>query len=572
MVTKLRTIIKEFTIGGIRHPKVTLRGYKYNNATLKLFVDGIEYQLNDDVQLGRDFTISLLKAQEEIEEFNLFTAIPKNSKKIVLYEYIGKKKDILKVKNTNVFFRIVSRLFFEIKLFPYRLKRILVIIKKVIKVLIKNKCILTPQKIRHYLNATKKNISTNNMDDQFYNPLIQKDYLKWLSENNKEVAYKEFKYNPLISVIVPVYNVDRKYLVECIESVLNQVYTNFELVLVDDCSTKEETKQVLKEYESNDKVNVIYREKNGHISEATNTGIENAKGEFISLLDNDDVITEDALYYVVEALNNNKKLDMIYSDEDKIYFNGKYYFPHFKPDFSPDTLLSSNYICHFTTLRKSIVKKIGGFRSEYNGSQDYDMFLRFTEQTNNIYHIPRILYHWRMIPSSTAASGSSKNYAYLAGQRALEDTLKRRKIKGKVNLIEEAQMYDVEYLYDKEPKISIIIPTKDRADMLNDCLQSIYKLTKYKNYEIIVVSNNSKENETFKLLEKYKKKYKNFKYFELNCEFNYSYINNEAIKKAKGDYVVLLNNDIEIVSENWLSKMVGYASQNHVGCVGIKLL
>lgn len=177
-----------------------------------------------------------------------------------------------------------------------------------------------------------------------------------------------------------------------------------------------------------------------------------------------------------------------------------------------------------------------------------------------------------MIPSSTAASGDSKNYAYLAGQKALEDALKRRKINGKVHLIGTPQMYEIEYLYDKEPKISIIIPTKDRADLVSKCLKSIYDKTTYKNFEVIIVSNNSSEKNLFTLLNKYKKKYQNFKYIERNCEFNYSYINNEAVKVCNGDYIVLLNNDIEIISEDWLSKMVGYAMQKHIGCVGIKLL
>ena len=376
-----------------------------------------------------------------------------------------------------------------------------------------------------------------------------------------------------VSIVVPVYNVDDNILSECIESVLNQTYSNFELCLADDHSTKKETIECLKKYEQKDsRIKVVYRTKNGHISEATNSAIELATGEFIGLLDNDDLLTKNALYEVVKVLNNDKTMDMIYSDEDKIALNGKRYFPHFKPDFSPDTLLSSNYICHFTVLRKNIVDQLGGFRGEYNGSQDYDLFLRFTEKTNKIYHIPKILYHWRMIEGSTSSDASSKNYAYIAGQKALEDALKRRKIKAKVHLIGTPQMYEIEYLYDKEPKISIIIPTKDKSVILKRCLESIYKYTQYKNYEVIVVDNNSKEDSTFELLKHYQKKYSNFSYYTYQCEFNYSYLNNEAVKKSSGEYIVLLNNDTEVISKDWLQKMVGYASQPHIGCVGVKLL
>ena len=564
--------IDSFTIGGIKRPVITIRGYKKDNISFVALVDGVEYKLEEDIILGRDFAVKKVKVRNKLVKFVCSAQIPAKSREILIYKVNGDNKELLFQKKTCLMMRIISKIWYEIIMIPTRIRRIIGIIKKFFKVMKRHHFILTPQLIKRYFNSAKNNLGSNNVTDFYYDPLEQKDYLKWLDENNEQIEYKEFKYKPLISVIVPVYNVDRIYLEECVESVLNQSYSNFELVLVDDCSSKEETKNTLKEYSKNKKIKVVYRKKNGHISEATNTGIKEAKGEFISLLDNDDVLDKDALYYVVDALNKNKKLDMIYTDEDKIYFNGEYYFPHFKPDFSPDTLLSSNYICHFTTLRKAIVDEIGGFRSEYNGSQDYDLFLRFTEKTNHIYHIPKILYHWRMIPSSTAASGDSKNYAYIAGQRALEDALKRRNIKGKVNLIGTPQMYDVEYLYDKEPKISIIIPTKDKADLVDKCLKSIYNKTTYKNFEVIVVSNNSKEKDLFRLLNKYKKKYKNFKYIEINCEFNYSYLNNEAIKKCTGEYVVLLNNDIEIISENWLSKMVGYAMQKHVGCVGIKLL
>ena len=297
-----------------------------------------------------------------------------------------------------------------------------------------------------------------------------------------------------------------------------------------------------------------------------------AKGEFIALVDNDDLLSENALYEVVKVLNDNKKLDFIYSDEDKINLDGKRCDPHFKPDWSPDTLLSLNYICHLSVLRTKIVNEIGGFTVGLEGAQDHDLFLRFTEKTDRIYHIPKILYHWRMVEGSTSMTISNKSYATDKGKIAIENALKRRKIDAHVEKDEVSTYYRVVYNLKKEPKVSIIIPTKDYASTLEKCLKSLYSITSYKNYEVIVVNNNSIEKETFNLFDKYKQKYKNFRVLDANIEFNYSKINNMAVKESDAEYIVLLNNDTEIIQEDWLTIMVGYAMQPHVGAVGPKLL
>ena len=420
--------------------------------------------------------------------------------------------------------------------------------------------------IRSFFVALKRGNSSSNL---FIN---QNAYLKWVQDNKVEIKYKDFKYNPLISFIVPTYNVTRDLLCECLDSLINQSYKNFEICIADDASTLEETREVLKEYEKKYKnIRVVYRKKNGMISEASNSAIGIAKGEFIALVDNDDLVDEDALYYVVEALNNNKKLDMIYSDEDKIDFKGKFMEPHFKPDYSPDTLMGVNYICHLCVLRKSLVDKVGGFRKEYDGSQDYDLFLRIVENTNNIYHIDKILYHWRQSATSTAGYLGNKSYAYVAGKKALEDCLERRKIKGEVINNPRVSTYLVKY-HNDNPLVSIIIPMKDQASVSRRCFKSIYEKNVYKNFEVIVIDNNSVEEETFKLLDEYKNKYSNFKVKRLECEFNYSYLNNEAVKMAKGEYLLLLNNDTEFIQDDTIEYMVGYASRKHIGCVGIKLL
>lgn len=401
--------------------------------------------------------------------------------------------------------------------------------------------------------------------------LNQSSYLKYLEEQRKNIERKELKYRPLISFIVPTYNVSKPFLKECLDSLLNQSYDNFEICISDDHSTLEETIEVLKEYEQKyDQIHVTYRKKNGHISEASNTAISLAKGEFIALIDNDDTIEKDSLYYVVEALNQNKKLDMIYSDEDKIDFKGNYMEPHFKPDYSPDTLMGVNYICHLCVLRTSLVRKIGGFRKAYDGSQDYDLFLRITEKTKEIYHIEKVLYHWRQTATSTAGYLGNKSYAYLAGKKALEDSLKRREIKGEVIDNKRVSTYLVKYWTNK-PLISIIIPMRDQAKISRRCFESLYQKNTYSNFEIIVIDNGSCEKETKDLFLEYQKK-KNFKVIRDSKEFNYSSLNNEGVKHARGEYLLFLNNDTKIIQEDTLEWMVGYAAQEHVGCVGAKLL
>ena len=570
--------IIDFSVGGILHPLVNICCKIYKNSSLKLIVDGSVIDLIDNEEVGTNFVNKLLKNKDYIV-YRYKALIPKKSKSLLLYE-VTKNGDILVLeKNVSIYKRVFDGIIYKFLLLVRKAIRMPRTVVRAFKLMWERHHLLVPPRLwKQYFNSFFGHISDDNIFENFFDPLDQDSYLEWVYNlkekyNEKKDDLKSLKYKPLISIVVPVYNANEKVLSECIESVLKQTYNHFELCLADDASTLEETKKCLKKYAKKDKrIKVIFRETNGHISEATNSAISISSGDFIGLLDNDDVLSKHALFEVVKVLNEDKKIDMIYSDEDKIALNNKRYFPHFKSDFAPDSLLSSNYICHFTVLRKTIVNELGGFRSEYNGSQDYDMFLRFTEKTNRIYHIPRILYHWRMIPGSTSSDASSKNYAYDAGKRAIEDALKRRKIKANVHLIGMPQMYDVEYLYDKEPKISIIIPTKDKVDILSRCIDSIYNKTEYSNYEIIVVNNNSVEEATYCYLKKISKEKKNFLYFDLNCEFNYSYLNNIAVKKSKGDYIVLLNNDTEVISSDWLHRMVGYAMQKHIGCVGVKLL
>ena len=419
--------------------------------------------------------------------------------------------------------------------------------------------------IKSFIKILRRGGTSSNLIDN------QKCYQEWLEKNNNHIEIKKFSYNPLLSVIIPVYNVKREYLVECLESILKQSYSNFEIILIDDNSSNIETLDTLKEYENNSKIKIKYRKTNGMISVASNDGIKLAKGEFLVLVDNDDKLDQNAFYYLVEALNKDKTLDFIYTDEDKMDIHGKYFEPHFKPDYSPDTLMGMNYICHLSCLRTSLVREVGGFRKEYDGSQDYDLFLRILDKTKKIYHVPRILYHWRETPSSTSLALGNKSYAYIAGKKALEDTLKRRNIKGEVLDNPMSSTYLIKYKHDN-PRVSIIIPMKDKVNLTKVCIDSLYNKNTYQNFEIIIVDNNSTEEVTLNYFNALKKEHDNVKILTIKEEFNYSRLNNLAIKETTGDYILLLNNDTEVLDKDFLDYMVGYASRDHVGCVGLKLL
>lgn len=531
---------------------------------------------------SKDFKFKILADEEMLEitekplddeySFSLVSKVKKTSKNIYFILSINKEDfEVIALKN-NIWYRIDNKCKSSIKLVVAKVKNFLKVIKRGIRFLWREHHFLVPPYLwPKYFKALIYRMK--NIHELFYDPFSKEDYNNWLKENKEEIEIKKFSYNPLISFLIPVYNVKGNYLEECLNSILNQTYENFEVCLVDDCSTKEETKEVLKEYEKKDKrIKVKYRKENGHISKATNDALKMAKGEFVALVDNDDLLDKNALYYNVKALNENRNIDMLYSDEDKLDIYGRYCEPHFKPDFSPDTLLSLNYICHFTVLRKSLVENVGGFEVGVEGAQDHDLFLKVSEKTKNIYHIPKILYHWRMSETSTAMNLKNKNYINDIGLTVVKNALKRRKIKATVTRDPMSTYFIVEYETPKNPLISIIIPTKDYADTLDICLKSLFKKTTYKNYEVIVVNNNSEKEETFALFEKYKKKYPNFKVIDANFEFNYSKINNIAVKQAKGEYILLLNNDTEIIDSNWLKIMLGYAMQPHIGAVGPKLL
>lgn len=406
-------------------------------------------------------------------------------------------------------------------------------------------------------------------------------YQQWIAENENwdldaiKAEIAAFDYQPTISILMPVYNVEEKWLAKCIESVQDQFYPNWELCMADDHSTDAAVRPMLEKYAALDsRIKIVFRTENGHISKATNSALEIATGEFVALLDNDDELAPIALYEIVKKLNENPELDLIYSDEDKIDMEGNRFDPAFKPDWSPDLLLGTNYISHLGVYRRSIMNTIGGFRVGYEGSQDFDLVLRFTEQTEakRIAHIPQILYYWRILPSSTAADQSTKSYAFDAGLKAVKDAIDRRKIEATVNHAAGNGLYDVDYKVLSEDLVSVIIPTRNGYDDVKRCIDSIIQLTTYPNYEIIMADNGSDQLEMKQLYAKYQKQLgEKFVVESIDIPFNYSRINNLAAKVAKGKYLLFLNNDTEVITPEWMTKMVSLAQFERIGCVGAKL-
>jgi glycosyltransferase involved in cell wall biosynthesis len=384
---------------------------------------------------------------------------------------------------------------------------------------------------------------------------------------------EQFKYKPLVSILLPVYNPPIEYFRNCLDSVLGQVYENIEVCIADDCSSDPKVKEVISEYLKKDyRFKVVYRNTNGHISASSNTAFDMSNGEFCLLLDHDDMLTQDCVFRVVEALNENKDHDLIYSDEDKVDEMGRFTDPYFKPQWAPESFLTRNYIGHIVCIRRSLMEKAGKFRLGYEGSQDYDLLLRVTELTNKIYHLPFVLYHWRMHAASTSSVEEAKPYAYIAGKKAIKEALVRRNEKGEVSMLAGYKGYSVRYEIKSEDKVSIIIPTKDNTEILKQCLDSIYQKSTYRNFEIIVVSNNSKDASLFKLLRDYESANKNFIWFEYNIPFNFSSLMNEANKKVTGEYLILLNNDTEVITPDWIEGMLEQCQRKEIGTVGVKLL
>lgn len=411
--------------------------------------------------------------------------------------------------------------------------------------------------------------------------LPETEYGRWLAQHDTitpadiaamQRAAAEWAHRPTFSVIMPVYNTPEPLLREALDSVIAQAYPDWEMCIADDCSPSPHVRRVLDEYAARDqRIKIIYREANGHISEASNSALSIATGDWYALMDHDDLLPPHALYCMAHAIVHNPSVKLLYSDEDKINQAGQREGAYFKSDFNLELFRSQNMISHLGVYHRSLIEKVGGFRSEFNGSQDYDLALRCIEtiRPEQIHHIPRVLYHWRIVEGSTALSADEKPYAMIAGERALTEHFRRLGVNARSELI--GYGYKTHNILDQRPLVSIIIPTRNAKVLVKQCIDSILQNTTYDNYEILLVDNGSDDHEALNY----------FNFLSQNSKitvirddrpFNYSALNNNAVEQANGEMLVLLNNDTEVISPDWLETMVGHAILPDVGAVGAKLL
>jgi glycosyltransferase involved in cell wall biosynthesis len=414
------------------------------------------------------------------------------------------------------------------------------------------------------------------------NAEIGGDYARWircydrlqrhdLRRIREQIA--RFHYAPFISVLLPVYNSNLKWLRRAISSVQKQLYPRWELCIVDDASTDRRIWPFLQRYARRDRrIKVMRRPENGHISAASNDALRLASGDFVALLDHDDELAATALYFVALALNKNPDLQLLYSDEDKLDAQDRRFEPYFKSDWNPELFLAQNFVSHLSVYRTDLVRKVGGFRLGLEGSQDYDLTLRCIEQIQpeQIEHLPWVLYHWRTGDQSTASCTTAKSYAHETARRAVQEHLDRRGIAGTV--VPSLGVYlQAKYALPRErPMVSIVIPTRDQLSSFQKCLDSIFRKTDYQSYEVIVIDNESNDHETLEFLAELRKR-EAVRVERIEGGFNYSCLNNRGVELSRGSLIALVNNDVEVINDDWLSEMVSRVMQPEVAMVGARL-
>ncbi|MDN8010996.1 MULTISPECIES: glycosyltransferase family 2 protein [Burkholderia] len=406
-------------------------------------------------------------------------------------------------------------------------------------------------------------------------------YARWIAQYDTiddakratlRTAVAGFARRPLISIVVPTYNSDIALLHEMIESVRAQIYPQWELCIADDASTIEAVRTTLADYASRDaRIKVVLRDRNGHIAEASNSALACASGEYVALLDHDDILPEHALYMVVKAINEHPGARLFYSDEDKLTPDGRRIAPYFKSDWNPELFLTQNLFSHLGVYETALVREVGGFRKGFEGSQDHDLALRCIEKAGHsaVHHIPHILYHWRVVPGSTAASGAEKPYALTAGIRAVEEHLQRIGVEATVSqAASDIGLIRVRYAMPAPaPLVSIVIPTRDGVELLRQCVESIFTRSTYPNFEIIIVDNGSVKPETLAYFDSLNTR-PNVRVLRDDRPFNFSALNNAAVSQSHGEYICLLNNDIEVITPEWLEEMVSLAARPGNGAIG----
>ncbi len=439
------------------------------------------------------------------------------------------------------------------------------------------------RKSKNILSQQSENVHNTVLDEQKEVDNVH-DYTVWISKygnlSAEQVSLIEeeivaWQDAPKIAILMPVYNPEQASLENAIQSVLNQYYTNFELCIADDASTEPYVRQILQTASQQDRrIKIVFREQNGHISEASNSALALVDAEFVALMDHDDLLTPDALYWVAKEIKKNPDVQLIYSDEDKMDLQGQRYAPYFKPDWNPELFLSHNFICHLGVYKTKKIRSIGGFDSSFDGAQDYDLALRYVDQLSaeQIVHIPRILYHWRAVEGSTAHGVHEKPYAEEKIAKAVISALKNKQRPAEVIKHEKLPgTLRVRYLLpDKLPLVSIVIPTRNGFNLLHRCVESIFSKTNYANYELIIIDNGSDDFITLRYLQRLQHDNR-VTVIRDKSPFNYSALNNKAILQVKGEIIALLNNDLEVINEDWLDEMVGFAQHSEVGAVGAKL-
>lgn len=398
------------------------------------------------------------------------------------------------------------------------------------------------------------------------------DFGYWIYKNENydidqvRTDIENFQDSPKISIVVPVYNVEERWLKCFINSVMNQYYVNWELCIADDCSPSTYVKKVLDEYQLKDhRIKVLYRHENGHISEATNSAISLVTGDYVGFMDNDDELSPFALYEYVKAINEDSRRDFIYCDEDKIDTRGKRFDPFFKSSWNSELLHNHNYITHFVVVKKSLLDRIGLLKSEYNGSQDYDFILRATENAESIHHIPKLLYHWRTIEGSVAFNPQAKMYCYEAGKKALEDSLERHHIKGKVELGKFYGTYKTQFEFETEPKITIIVLLEENE--ISTVLGKLENSTEYSQIEFVFGI--KREDASDQADERYKNKSNIIKVYK-NCDNNE--LKNYCAEIATGEYLLFLEKHVEIISGNWIKELINFSYDKKIGISGVKIV
>lgn len=497
--------ITSLKLSGVKNPSIIVNGFKKKNGVKIIMLDSANNELNyseNNKFFNNEFSYKLISKTNIIFIYSLY-----NDEKVL----ITKIKNSLFKRVVNKIKSILSKVIFIILNYVLYLKSIW-----------EEYNFRIPTDLKKQLKLKLK--LRNNGTRDFYEPSDNLDYLKWIKSQEKDEIYLTFDFNPLISIVIK----DNGNIEKCINSIQNQSYKNYDIYIF-----------------GNKKVNGIKNINN----------LYDVRGDFFAYINSNSLLEKDALYYIVSELNKNNKLDLIYTDSDELNSRNKRCNPHFKPDFSPDSLLSYNYISNLCIIRKQMLNSTENIDLYDN----YDLILKVTEKTKNIYHIPKILY--------SSVHDNKKN-----DKKIILETLKRRKLEASVLYNKYSDSYDIEYKFSGNPLVSIIIPTKNHYDDLKQCISSLLAKTSYKNYEIIIVDNGSDENIVIEYENELCRNNKNIKLLNLPCEFNFSYLNNEAVKKARGEYIVLLNNDTKIITPDWLEKMLGYASLDHIGTVGIKLL